>query len=76
MFALPDSDNNSLIWDRKDSLIGLNYDLDMSGEYSDLQAASNNTLDFRDYCYPVHFLYGEYSNSQSTIQTQTTNHKK
>jgi len=67
MFALPDSDNNSLIWDRKDSLIGLNYDLDIAGGYSDLSAASNNTLDFRDYCDPVHFLYGGYSERQVAI---------
>ncbi|WP_314070811.1 hypothetical protein [Campylobacter showae] len=67
MFALPDSDNNSLIWDRKDSLIGLNYDLDIAGGYSDLSAVSNNTLDFRDYYDTVHFLYGGYSERQVAI---------
>jgi len=67
MFALPDSDSNSLIWNRKDSLMGLNYDLDIAGGYSDLSAASNNTLDFRDYCDPVHFLYGGYSERQVSI---------
>jgi putative high-molecular-weight surface-exposed protein len=67
MFALPDSDSNSLIWDRKDSLMGLNYDLDIVGGYSDLSAVSNNTLDFRDYCDPVHFLYVGYSERQVAI---------
>lgn len=67
LFALPDSDNNSLIWDRKDSLIGLNYNLDIAGGYSDLSAASNNALDFRDYYDPVHFLYGGYSERQVAI---------
>ena len=67
MFALPDSYNNSIIWDRKDSLIGLNYDLDIAGGYSDLSAASNNALDFRDYYDTVHFLYGGYSERQVAI---------
>ena len=39
MFALPDSENNSLIWNRKDSLIGLNDNLDIAGGYGDLSAA-------------------------------------
>lgn len=67
MFALPDSDNNSLIWNRKDSLIGLNDNLDIAGGYGDLSAALNNTLDFQDYCDPVYFLYGGYSERQVAI---------
>lgn len=67
MFALPDSDNNSLIWNRKDSLIGLNDNLDIAGGYGDLSAALNNTLDFQDYCDPIYFLYGGYSERQVAI---------